>query len=46
MPDTQTDVLVAAYRDIETASADFDRLMQVVSAKQAAVQAVGAGAAG
>ena len=33
MPDTPTDVLVAAYQDIDTATRDFDTLMESVRAK-------------
>jgi arylsulfatase A-like enzyme/uncharacterized membrane protein len=38
MPDTKTDVLVAAYQDLDAASADFDGLMQVVATKQVEIE--------
>jgi len=38
MADTQTDVLVAVYQDIETASRDFDGLMRIVQAKQVEIE--------
>lgn len=38
MPDTPTDVLVAAYQDIDTATRDFDTLMERVRAKQVEIE--------
>jgi hypothetical protein len=38
MPDTPTDVLVAAYQDIDTATRDFDALMETVRAKRVAIE--------
>ncbi len=38
MADTQTDVLVAGYRDIDMATRDFDGLMQVVAGKQVEIE--------
>lgn len=40
MPDTPTDVLVAAYQDIDTATRDFDTLMERVRAKQVEIEGV------
>ena len=36
--DTQTDVLVAGYRDIDIATRDFDGLMQIVKDKQVEIE--------
>ncbi len=38
MADTQTDVLVAAYHDIDTATMDFDGLMRIVKEKQVEIE--------
>ena len=38
MPDTPTDVLVAAHQDIDTATRDFDTLMESVRAKQVEIE--------
>ena len=38
MTDTPTDVLVAVYSDIDTATRDFDALMEVVMSKQAQIE--------
>ncbi len=38
MADTQTDVLVAAYQDIDTATMDFDGLMRIVKEKQVEIE--------
>jgi arylsulfatase A-like enzyme/uncharacterized membrane protein len=38
MPDTPTDVLVAAYQDIDTATRDFDTLIERVRAKQVEIE--------
>lgn len=40
MADTLTDVLVAAYQDIDTASKDFDALVASVKEKQVAIEGV------
>jgi arylsulfatase len=39
MADTMSDVLVAAYRDIDTATADFDALIAGVKGKQLRIEA-------
>ena len=38
MSDTRTDVLVAAYQDIDAATRDFDGLMQIVKDKQVEIE--------
>ena len=38
MADTQTDVLVAVYQDLDKATRDFDALMQIVKAKQVEIE--------
>jgi arylsulfatase A-like enzyme/uncharacterized membrane protein len=38
MADTRTDVLVAAYQDIDAATRDFDGLMQIVKNKQVEIE--------
>jgi hypothetical protein len=38
MADEHTDVLVAAYEDLDEATADFDALVAKVKAKQAAIE--------
>src|SRR5512134_2308975 len=38
MTDGPTDVLVAVYQDIDTATRDFDGLMQVVNEKRIAIE--------
>jgi uncharacterized membrane protein len=38
MADTMTDVLVAAYQDIDAATTDFDGLMQIVMDQRAKVE--------
>jgi arylsulfatase len=38
MAETQTDVLVAVYQDLDEATRDFDGLMQIVKAKQVEVE--------
>src|SRR4051812_50214050 len=38
MADTQTNVLVAAYPDLDEAARDFDALMQIVNSKQVEIE--------
>jgi arylsulfatase A-like enzyme/uncharacterized membrane protein len=38
MADTRTDVLVAGYRDVETATKDFDGLVELVKGKKVAIE--------
>src|SRR4249919_704016 len=38
MAGTQTDVLVAVYQDIDTATKDFDDLMQIVGSKRVEIE--------
>jgi len=40
MADTPTDVLVAGYQDIDTATADFEALVGLVKAKQIEIEGV------